>query len=231
MSELETLFSTSITDTLTISGIVIVIITALFLGVVISSIYMLTHKKESYDASFTITLVILPAIISIIIMLVGTSVARAFSLAGAFSLIRFRSAMGNTKDITYIFFTVSIGLAVGMGYLGYGIIFTIIMCLAMYLLDRIDYGKAKHEVMLLRIVIPENMNFQKAFDDIFDTYTASYTLNKVKTSDLGSLFTLTYQITMKDNTNTKMFIDQIRQRNGNLDVTLTLDNHNSAVYY
>jgi len=223
MSELETLLSTTISDSLSLSSSIIISVTALCLGIVISLVYMLTHKEEGYESSFITTIVILPVIISIIILLVGSSIARAFSLAGAFSLIRFRSAISNTKDITYVFMTVCIGLTAGMGYIGYSIIFTIILCIAMFLLDKTNYGKPKGNAMLLRIVIPENMNYQKVFDDIFTTYTDSYTLNKVKTSDLGSLFTLTYKINFKKDTNVKLFIDQIRQRNGNLDVTLTLN--------
>jgi len=184
---------------------------------------MLTHKEDGYETSFVTTLVVLPAIIAIIILLIGSNIARAFSLVAVFSLIRFRSAVNDLKDITYVLMTVCIGLTAGMGYIGYSIIFAVILCMALYLLDKTNYGKSKRKAILLRIVIPENLNYQKVFDDIFTTYTDSFALNKVKTSDLGSLVTLTYKINFKKDTNLKLFIDQIRQRNGNLDVTLTLN--------
>ncbi|MBM6861944.1 DUF4956 domain-containing protein, partial [Clostridium saudiense] len=131
---LENLMTSINTGTFTLSNVLIVIGTSIVLGLGICLTYIKTHKKEGYVPSFTITLIMLPVIISIIILLVGNNVARAFSLAGAFSIIRFRSAPGDPKDISYIFFTLAVGLASGMGFIGYAVLFTIILCLVMIIL-------------------------------------------------------------------------------------------------
>ncbi|MBC3890007.1 DUF4956 domain-containing protein, partial [Acetobacterium paludosum] len=128
---LETLFASTLTDTLTLSTTLNVIFASLIMGLFISIVYIKTQGKDGYSPGFTITLIMLPAIIAIIILLVGNNIARAFSLAGAFSLIRFRSAPGDPIDISYVFFTLAVGLACGMGYIAYGIIFAIILCTLM----------------------------------------------------------------------------------------------------
>lgn len=142
---LDALFSSSLVESLSFKGLIIVILSALTLGLCISLVYRKIHKNEEYSASFTVTLIMLPAIISMIILLVGNNVARAFSLAGAFSLIRFRSAPEDPKDIAYVFFTLGVGLACGMGYIGYATLFAAILCGAMALLWKMDYGKNKNK--------------------------------------------------------------------------------------
>ena len=155
---LESLFTAVIGDSLTLVGMLEGLGTALTLGLLISLVYLKTHKEEGYAAGYTITLIMLPAIISIIIMLVGNNVARAFSLAGAFSLIRFRSAPGDPKDIAYVFFTLAVGLACGMGYIAYAVVFVIIMCLVMVVLNYINFAKPKTTSMQLKITVPEDLN-------------------------------------------------------------------------
>ena len=150
---------------------------AIILGLIISLAYMKTHKKEGYSSSFTVTLIMLPVIISIIILLVGNNVARAFSLAGAFSIIRFRSAPGDPKDISYVFFTLAVGLACGMGYIGYGAIVTIILCGVMSILETTKFAMPKNKIMQLKITVPEDLNYDKLFDDILDKYTTSWTMD------------------------------------------------------
>ena len=167
------------------------------------------------------TLIMLPAIISIIILLVGNNVARAFSLAGAFSIIRFRSEPKDPKDISYIFFTLAVGLSAGMGYVGYAVLFTIILCLIMFILKFINYGEADKSFFELRITIPENLNYENVFDDVLKKYTSSWMFKKVKTKEFGSLFEITYTVVMK-NENQKKFIDELRCRNGNLGVVLSV---------
>lgn len=142
---LDTLFSNTAADSLTLGSTILIILCAMAMGLVISLVYMFTHKKEDYTSSFAIALIMLPTIIAMIILLVGNNVARAFSLAGAFSLIRFRSAPGDSKDIAYVFFTLGVGLACGMGYIGYAAIFTVIMCLAMIVLTKINFGSKKNQ--------------------------------------------------------------------------------------
>ena len=218
---MDFIFTSTVADTLSISSTLAVILSAILLGLIISRIYILTHKREGFSPSFSITLIMLPAIISIIILLVGNNVARAFSLAGAFSLIRFRSAPGDPKDIAYVFFTLGTGLACGMGYIGYAAVFVIIMCIVMVVLTFINYGTAKNSLMQLKITIPEDVDYQGLFDEIFDEYTKNYTLQKVKTTDFGALFELLYTLTLKENADQKKFIDRLRCRNGNLNIILT----------
>lgn len=219
---LETLFNGTIGETLTVWGTIIIVLSSMVLGVIISLVYMFTHKKEDYSSGFIITLVMLPTIISLIILLVGSSVARAFSLAGAFALIRFRSAPGGPKDIAYVFFTLAVGLACGIGYIAYAVLFTIILSIAVLILEKINFGVKKEKSMKLKIVIPEDLDYNGVFDEVLNKYTLGYQLNKIKTSDFGSLYELTYLVKLKDFSNSKEFIDNLRCKNGNLNITLTL---------
>lgn len=227
---LETLFSSGIGETLSISKTIFIVISALVLGLAISRAYIMTHKKEGYSPSFTVTLIMMPAIISIIILLIGDNIARAFSLAGAFSLIRFRSAPGDPKDIAYVFFTLAVGLACGMGYVGYGALFALILCSVMLLLQTFNYARPENEAMTLKVTVPEDINYEGLFDDVLDKYTISWRMNRVKSTDLGTLFNLTYNIEFKKDCSQKMFLDELRCRNGNLDIALTMNQAEDKVY-
>ncbi|MDR2931573.1 MAG: DUF4956 domain-containing protein [Oscillospiraceae bacterium] len=222
---LDSIFSTaaSVDSTITINGLLAALGTALILGIAISLVYTKTNKGKSPSQSFALTLVMLPAVVTIIILLVGSNVARAFSLAGAFSIIRFRSAPGDAKDITYVLFTMAVGLAAGMGYLLYAAIITAALCAVMIVLEFTKFGLITGTGKILKITIPENLDYQNAFDTVFQKYTSNFRLCRVKTADLGSLYELTYSVTTKSETNDKDFIDELRCRNGNLNITLVLD--------
>ncbi|OFV71649.1 DUF4956 domain-containing protein [Acetobacterium wieringae] len=226
----ETLFSSATSETLTLSTTVNIIFASLLMGLFISVIYIKTRGKEGYSHGFTVTLIMLPAIIAIIILLVGNNIARAFSLAGAFSLIRFRSAPGDPIDISYVFFTLVVGLACGMGYIGYGMLFAVILCAVMVILSVTKYAKPRVNMMQLKITIPEDIDFQNCFEDILEQYTQSYKLQRVKTADFGSLFEIIYTIQPKDAMDQKAFIDQLRCRNGNLNIVLNTQINNDMVY-
>lgn len=220
----ESIFDTAVGDAnLTALNLLASMGVALALGVLVSGVYMKTHTARMPSQNFALTLVVLPAIVTVIILLVGNSVARAFSLAGAFSIIRFRSAPGDPKDITYVLFSMAVGLTCGMGYLFYGVIVAVVLCIAMVILEAAKFGKAKAAQKLLKITVPENLDYQDAFDGILKKYTASYKMLKVRTTDLGSLYELQYSITSRDGTDEKEFIDALRCRNGNLSITLVLD--------
>ncbi len=227
---LEALLNSNVSETLSISKTLLILASALLLGLVISRAYIATHKEEGYSPSFTTTLIMLPAIISIIILMIGDNVARAFSLAGAFSLIRFRSAPGDPKDIAYVFFTLAVGLACGMGHIEYAALFAVILSAVMLVLHKISYARSKSTEMLLKITIPENLNYQALFDDIFSRYTDSWRIKTVKTSDFGSLFKLVYQIVLKKDCAQKEFLDELRCRNGNLDISLTVSDFEDKIY-
>lgn len=218
---LESIITSTTGESFTLTNTLIIIASAIVLGIVISLAYLKTHKKDGYTPSFIISLIMLPTIISIIILLVGNNVARAFSLAGAFSIIRFRSTPGDTKDISYIFFTLAVGLACGMGYVGYAVIFTIILCAVMIILDSLKFAMPKSKAMVLKITVPEDLNFEGLFDEILNTNTTSWNMVRVRTRDFGALYELNYSIHLKNDVIQKKFIDSLRVRNGNLNISLT----------
>lgn len=221
MDFLDSIFASATTTTdLTFTDALWTILLAIVLGGMISWTYMKTQAQ--FSQNFVLTMFVLPIIVAIIILMIGNNVARAFSLAGAFSIIRFRSAAGDPKDIAFVLFTMAAGLAVGVGAFGYAILFTVIMCLLMFLLKKINFGAKKSSQKLLKVTIPENLGYEEAFAEIFNKFQIQYELRKVRTTELGSLFELVYAVEMDQSTNQKQFLDALRSRNGNLDITLTM---------
>ena len=218
---IDSLFATVATTTeLTFSSAVITILVAIALGAVISFTYMKT--QPAYAHGFTLTMIVLPAIIAIIILMIGSNIARAFSLAGAFSIIRFRSAPGDPKDIAFVLFTMAAGLACGVGAFGYAVLFTILLCLLMFFLKAVKFGVGRSPQKMLKVTIPENLGYEEAFDEVFKTFNVQYVLKNVNTTELGSLYELVYLVGIDHLTNQKELLDAIRCRNGNLDITLTM---------
>lgn len=224
---LETIILSTTGESFTFSNALIVIISSIILGLIISLSYMKTNKKSGYNSGFITTLVMLPLIISIIILLVGNNVARAFSLAGAFSIIRFRSAPGDPKDISYVFFTLAVGLSCGMGYIGYAVIFTVVLCALMLILNFFKFGVNKSESMEIKITVPEDLNYEDAFKEILNNYTKTWQLDRIRTRDFGALFELNYKINLAENISQKKFLDELRCRNGNLNISLTLSSNDT----
>jgi len=220
---MTTFFTTIDMTELTLINILIVLITATILGGVLSFVFVFTHKKTVYDHAFSVTLLLMPLVISIIIMLVSNNLARAFSLAGVFTLVRFRTAIADSRDITYILSSVGIGLASALGYINYAMLITGFIAVILLLLHTFNLDKDKNNHAKLRIVIPENLNYSNVFDDVFKVYVHSHQLQKVKTTDFGTMFELTYLIKLKNNVDQKAFLDELRVRNGNLSITLTSD--------
>ncbi len=218
---LDFLVSSQISETLTLASSLTVIFSALFLGLIISLVYMYTNKEVGYGQAFSASLIMLPTIVAMIILLVGSNVARAFSLAGAFSLIKFRSAPGDSRDIANVFFAVAVGLFCGMGYIGYGLVFTIILSFVMILLSKLNYGRDKEIRMAMKIIIPEDMEYYGVFDKVFAQYCKKAKLVKVKTKEFGSLYELNYSIIFNNEEKIKECIDKIRIRNGNLRVEIS----------
>lgn len=191
---------------------------SLILGVFIAFVYM---KTSTYTKSFVITLSLLPAVVEIVIMMVNGNVGAGVAVAGAFSLVRFRSAPGTGREITAIFLSMAVGLATGMGYLAVAAVFTLIV-MAMYaILSRSGFGETGGKERILRITVPESLDFEGIFDDIFVKYTRKADLNDVRTTGMGSLYRLTYQIEMREGGSVKAMIDEIRERNGNLEIVCT----------
>lgn len=208
---------------LTLTGILLVLTTSTILGGLISLVYVLTHRKTVYDQSFSMTLFLMPVVISVIVLLISDNLARAFSLAGVFTLVRFRTAIADSRDITYILSTVGIALASAMGLIGIAIIIALFISLLLFLLHFLRLDKDSTSHAKLKIIIPESLNYAHAFDDVLKTYVMSYKLQKVKTTDFGTMFELTYLIKIKPDIDQKVFLDELRVRNGNLSITLTSD--------
>lgn len=223
LESIEAIFTSGTTEAaLTLTHALYTILTSILLGGIISLTYMKTSSQGSYSPNFTLTMMLLPAIVSIIILLIGSNIARAFSLAGAFSIIRFRSAPGDPKDIAYVLFTMAAGLAVGVGSFGYAVLFTVLLCTLMFMLNVFKFGQKKTTQRLLKVTIPEDLGYEEAFAEVFNTFQIAYELKKVRTTELGSLYELVFLITMNQQTKQKEFLDAIRCRNGNLDITLTM---------
>ena len=221
---LESIFGTATEtiSTIDISTAIITVIVSFAVGVLISITYMKTAGRENYSQNFALTMVLTPAVIAVIILLIGSNIARAFSLAGAFSIIRFRSAPGEPKDIAYVLFTMAAGLAAGTGFYGYSVLFTVLMCAIMFVLHLTKFGYTKNTGQLLKISVPENIDYEGVFDEILEKYTVDHNLLKVRTADLGSLYQLSYSVTLRDGTSRKEFLDELRCRNGNLNITLSM---------
>lgn len=200
---------------ITLQGFFICTAVSVVLGIGTALISMF---KSKYSQSFVITLAILPAVVQIVIMLVNGNVGAGVAVAGTFSLVRFRSVPGTAKEIGSIFLAMAIGLATGMGYVTLAAIFFVIMVAVIILLTVINFGQPKNPERTLKITIPENLDYDGLFDDIFEKYTKSYYLDKVKTSNMGTLYELQYQIVLKSTLLPKSFLDEIRCRNGNLNI-------------
>ena len=219
----DTIFSTAAASTtISLTSAILTILVSFVLGGLISLTYMKTSNKGGYSQNFSLTLIIVPTVIAVIILLIGSNVARAFSLAGAFSIIKFRSAPGDPKDIAYVLFTMAAGLACGVGYYGYAFLFTAFLCLLMVILNLFNFGAKKISEKQLKITIPEDLDFEGAFDEVFGKFTTGSELRKIRTTDMGSLYELVYTVTMENNINQKEFLDVLRCRNGNLNITLSL---------
>lgn len=206
------------TTTISIETLLYCSITSIILGLIISLVYKVTSK---YSKNFLITLVILPVLVQSIIIMVNGSLGTSIAIIGAFSLVRFRSIPGTSKEILSVFFAMTVGLATGMGQLLFAVILTVLVSLILLLLNKTNFGDNKENTKILKITIPDNLDYNEVFDDIFGKYLQKYTLEKVKTTNLGSLFELTYNITIKKEINEKELIDELRSRNGNLKIILT----------
>lgn len=193
---------------------------SLLLGLVIALAYMYNTR---YTKSFVVTLALLPAIICVIIIMVNGSIGTGIAVAGAFSLVRFRSVPGTAKEICTLFMAMASGLIAGTGYLGIAALFTAAMCLAFLIYNRIDFGSKRNadRYKTIRIMIPEDLDYSGVFDGIFSEYTSSSELVQVKTTNMGSMFRLTYDVVLRDPSREKELIDRLRCRNGNLEINVS----------
>lgn len=213
------IFDTTGETVIAVPQFILCIVVSLMIGAFITWVY--TYKSR-YTASFAITLAMLPAVVCIVIMMVNGNVGAGVAVAGTFSLVRFRSVPGTAKEIGTIFLAMAAGLIAGMGYLGFAVLFSLIMGLVMLMLNIAGFGTHKKATndKTLKITIPEDLNYGEVFDDLFEQYLTRREVIAVKTSNMGSLYKLTYHITLKDQKQEKKFIDELRCRNGNLEISI-----------
>ncbi|MEE5989559.1 MAG: DUF4956 domain-containing protein [Lachnospiraceae bacterium] len=212
------MFSSILTNAageLSTAGALGCLLASVICGLVIAFLYMF---RSSYTKSFVIGLVILPALVQVVITVVNGNLGAAVSVMGAFSLIRFRSLPGTSKDITFIFFAMAVGLANGMGFVYYSGAIVIMLALIYLLLVVSKFGDGNLKEKSLKVLIPETLDYMTVFDDIFEKYLNKVDLVRVKTEDLGSIFELSYMVSLKDPSQEKEFVDALRTRNGNLTI-------------
>lgn len=214
------LFDSDITATISVSSFLLCLGFSLVIGLAMAFSYM---YRTRYTKSFVVTLALLPAVVCVVIMLVNGNVGTGVAVAGAFSLVRFRSVPGTAKEICTLFLAMGAGLIAGMGYLGFAVLFTVVMCAVFLLYNRLDFGAKKNAVTYktFTITIPEDLDYTGVFDDIFEEYTTAHDLACVKTTNMGSMFRLTYHVTLRDIAKEKEMVDKIRCRNGNLEISIS----------
>lgn len=215
---LSTIFDTILTLKLTPFSFIACTLTSIVLGAAVAFCYMKTCKR--YTGSFVTTLAMIPAVVQVVIMMVNGNLGAGVAVAGAFSLVRFRSIPGTAKEIGSIFVALATGLATGMGYIAFAIVFVAIMCGVTVAYGKIGFGeKSSDGKKRLTVVLPENLDYTSLFSDVFRKYLSSLELVSVKTTNMGSLYKIQYEIKLKDPKKEKEFIDELRCRNGNLEIT------------
>lgn len=220
-------FDTEATGVIAVSDFLLCVICSLVVGLILAAMY--TYRNR-YSKSFIVTLAILPAVVCVVIMMVNGNVGAGVAVAGAFSLVRFRSVPGTAKEISALFLAMGSGLILGMGYIGFAFLFTVILSGVMMLYNRMDFGAKKSSVLekTLRITIPEDLNYTEVFDKILDNYASEWELVSVKTTNMGSLFKLTYHLTLMVADSEKALIDELRCRNGNLEIVISRQEQNGV---
>ncbi len=212
------IFDTTTSMSITLEDFFICMAVAIILGVFMAKMY---SYKERSSKGFVVTLALLPIAVTMVIIMVNGNIGAGVAVAGAFSLVRFRSMPGTAKEIIAIFTAMCTGLTIGMGYIGFAVLFCVIACGFSLVLNATNFGEEKENgSRTLQITIPESLNYTNVFDDIFKKFTKKSKLIAAKTTNMGSLFKLTYEVELKDVSEEKLFIDEIRTRNGNLEIVI-----------
>lgn len=213
------IFTSEVSQSINLKNFLLCMVVALAIGVIISFAYTI---KNAYTKSFVTTILLLPAVVCVIILMVNGNIGTGIAVTGAFSLVRFRSLPGTAKEISTIFVAMSAGLICGVGYLGYAVVFALIISVVMIIIQMTGIGimKKTSGARLLNITIPENLNYTNAFDEIFSKYTSQCEIVSVKTTNMGSMFKLKYNIVLKNAIEEKAFIDELRTKNGNLEIVI-----------
>ena len=204
-----------ISTEITLTSFLICIFSSIILGVLASLVF---NAGSHHSGSWAQSIAMLPSVVTLVIMLVNGNIGAGLAVAGTFAMVRFRSAVGSAKEITGLFYSVAIGLACGMGYVGFAAIFFVIIAVFEFCMKKSHFGDVGNKHRQLKITIPENLDYEGLFEDVFEKHTSYHELIKVKTTNMGTLFELSYHIRLKDNTASKQFIDDLRCRNGNLGI-------------
>lgn len=214
------LFDTDMTNVISVSDFLLCIGFSLLIGLLLAAVYM---YRTRCTKSFVVTLALLPAVVCVVIMMVNGNVGAGVAVAGTFSLVRFRSVPGTAKEIGAIFLAMGAGLIAGMGYLGYAVLFTAVLCAVTLIYGHFDFGTSKmaDRNKTFNITIPEELDYTEVFDNLLGEYTTDYELVQVKTTNMGSLFKLTYNLSLTSPGIEKELIDNLRCRNGNLEITVS----------
>ena len=214
------LFDTDTTAVIRVTDFILCIVVSLAIGLLLSGAYM---YRTRYTKSFVMTLALLPAVVCVVIMMVNGNVGAGVAVAGAFSLVRFRSVPGTAKEIAALFLAMGAGLIAGMGYLGFSALFALLLGAAFVLYNRLDLGARKNAAVYksIRVTVPEDLDYTGVFEEVFAAYTTCCELVSVKTTNMGSMFRLTYDVVLRDDAREKELIDKLRQRNGNLEITVS----------
>lgn len=220
------IFDAETASIISVADFMICILSSLVIGFILSVMYM---YKNTYSKSFIVTIATIPAIVCVVIMMVNGNVGAGVAVAGAFSLVRFRSAPGTAKEIGVLFMAMGAGIITGMGYIAYAFLFVLIMGLVDMIYAQINFGARRQAALerTLHVTIPEDLDYVNVFDDLFERYASRSELINVKTTNMGSLFKLTYHITFREAGTEKAFIDDVRCRNGNLEITLSNQESNT----
>ena len=211
------MFNSVIESSITLQGFMISILCAMVLGLLTS--LMFTHFTR-HTGSLAITLAVLPPIVTLVIMMINGNVGAGLAVAGAFALVRFRSLPGTAKEVCGIFLSVSIGLACGMGYVGVALLYFVMMSLFIIAMETCRFGQGRLAERQLKITIPEDLDYEEIFDDLLEKYTVRWELVRVHTTNMGTLYELTYEVLMRNKAESREFINELRCRNGNLSISL-----------
>lgn len=208
---------------LSFSKAIIVAISALVLGLIVSGVYIVTSKNTGLTRGFALTLVVVTVMTAIVVMFVGNNVATAFSLAGVFTLVRYRSEQTSPKDLAFIFVSMGIGLTCGIGFVQYSLLFAVLLSAVIFVLSSLNYGEGGTVGMNLKIVVPEDMEMPDPFEEVLKEYTKSYRLVRIKSTDFGSMVELMFAVRLNKDADRKELMDKLRARNGNMPVTFSFD--------
>ncbi|MDO5444105.1 MAG: DUF4956 domain-containing protein [Eubacteriales bacterium] len=209
------MLKTIITSPMTLSCFLICVLSAFVLGILSALVF---SSGNRYTSSWKISIALLPAVVTVVIIMVNGNLGAGVAVAGTFALTRFRSQPGSAKELTGLFFAVALGLICGMGYIGLALLFFVLMSSVVLLLTHLHFGEADSSIRMLKITIPENLDYDEIFNDLFGAYTKMHQLIRVKTTNMGTMYELTYEVILKNPDSSKKFIDELRCRNGNLTI-------------